>query len=401
MNILVAQSGGPTAAINATIAGVIEEAQNYKKIKNVYGALNGIEGVINKNLVSFDEIDIELLFKTPSSALGSCRYKLPTDLDNEIYPKIISYLKEKDIRCFIYVGGNDSMDTVLKLSNYCKKNKIEDISIIGAPKTIDNDLMGTDHCPGFGSAAKYVATTFLELEKDCSVYNQPSLTLVEVMGRNSGWLIAASALSKLNGGEGPSLIYLCEEPFKEDRFLEDVGEKLTEGKPVLVALSEGLKDLTGKYIGGSESEKTDNFGHVNSAGAGKYLENLVKKEMDVKVRSIELNIMQRCSGHITSKRDLDESKMLGQEALKLALENKSGRMVGLKRLTNIPYQVEVINTSIQEIANLEKKVPLKWISSSKNYVEKELINYIKPLIEGEVEVDYENGIPKYFSLKKY
>lgn len=398
MNILVAQSGGPTAAINATVAGVIEEAKNYDNIKNIYGALNGIEGVINKNLVSFTDVDTELLFKTPSSALGSCRYKLPEDLTNEIYPRIISYLKEKNIGCFIYVGGNDSMDTVLKLSNYCKKNNIKDINVVGAPKTIDNDLMGTDHCPGFGSAAKYVATTFLELEKDCSVYNQPSLTLVEVMGRNSGWLTASSALSKLNGGEGPSLIYLCEEFFQEDRFLEDVKEKLSDGRSVLVALSEGLKDESGKYIGGSESGKADNFGHTNTAGVGKYLENLVKNKMDVKVRSIELNIMQRCSGHITSKRDLEESRMLGQEALKLGLENKSGRMVGLKRLTNTPYEIEVISTPIDRIANLEKKVPLDWISNSKNYVEKELMDYIKPLIEGEVKVDYENGIPKYFNL---
>lgn len=398
MNILVAQSGGPTAAINATVAGVIEEAKNYNNIKKIYGALNGIEGVINKNLVIFTDVDTELLFKTPSSALGSCRYKLPEDLSDEIYPEIISYLKEKEIRCFVYVGGNDSMDTVLKLSNYCKKNNIEDISVVGAPKTIDNDLMGTDHCPGFGSAAKYVATTFLELEKDCSVYNQPSLTLVEVMGRNSGWLTAASALSKLNGGEGPALIYLCEELFHEKRFLEDVKGKLAEGRPLLVALSEGLKNKKGEYIGGSESEKADNFGHTNTAGVGKYLENLVKSKMDVKVRSIELNIMQRCSGHLTSKRDLDESKMLGQEALKLGLENESGRMVGLKRLTNTPYEIEVINTPIDKIANLEKKVPLEWISNSKNYIEKELVDYIKPLIEGEVRVDYENGIPKYFSL---
>lgn len=398
MNILVAQSGGPTAAINATIAGAIEEARNNNSINNIYGALNGIEGVINKNLVDFNGADTKLLFKTPAAALGSCRYKLPEDLTDEVYSKIISYLKKMNIVCFIYVGGNDSMDTVFKLSNYCKINNIEGISVIGAPKTIDNDLMGTDHCPGFGSAAKYVATTFLELEKDCSVYNKLSVTLVEVMGRNSGWLTASSALSTVNGGQGPALIYLCEELFCEEKFLDDVKGKLSAGKPILIALSEGLKNKNGEYIGGSESGKIDNFGHASTAGVGKHLENLVARKLDVKVRSVELNLMQRCSGHITSKRDLDESKMLGQEALRLGLENKSGKMVGLNRITNTPYKIEVINTDIEKIANLEKKVPSEWISDSKNYIEKELIEYIKPLIEGEVQIDYKNGIPKYFSL---
>ena len=283
--LLVAQSGGPTAAINATVVGIMLEAKNNNKISEVLGARNGILGVLNEEFFSLSEKvhseeQIALLLQTPAAALGSCRYKLGHWDDNaEEFEHILQNLKKHDIQYFIYVGGNDSMDTVEQLSSYCKSRGEDHICIIGAPKTIDNDLMGTDHCPGFGSAAKYIATTFSEIRRDCSVYNTKAVTIVEVMGRNAGWLTAASALSRVEGNEGPDLIYLCEVPFKEFSFIEKIKELLLEKDAILIAISEGMRNEEGQYLSASsKAEEVDAFGHSQVAGAANILEKLVKKE---------------------------------------------------------------------------------------------------------------------------
>lgn len=404
MNIMVAQSGGPTPAINATVVGILELAGKLANIDKVFGALNGIEGVVHDNVIDLGErlandAQLQKLFYTPASALGACRHRLPEDVANDpIYPLIIENLMAKEVELFIYIGGNDSMDTVKKLSQYCVLKGIDSLRFIGAPKTIDNDLEGTDHCPGFGSAAKYIATTFAELEKDCTVYNQPSVTIVEVMGRNTGWLTACSALSRLNGGRGPDLIYLCELPFDQEKFLKDLNQLLTEGRPIIVAVSEGVKNANGDYISVIEGNKLDAFGHQFISGSGKYLENLVRNQMGVKVRSIELNLMQRCSGHISSKTDLEESRQIGQYALQVGLKGDTGKMVGIQRLSSHPYQIKFVASDIAQIANAEKKVPITWIMPDKSDVTFEMINYLKPLIAGETALKYRNGIPDYISL---
>lgn len=404
-NILVAQSGGPTSAINATVAGIVEMAKISGNIDKIYGAKNGILGVIEENFIELNEKlkdtrDINLLYKTPSAALGSCRFKLQNISEHEEqYKNVIEVLRKYSISYFIYIGGNDSMDTVARLNDYCSMKNINGINIIGAPKTIDNDLVETDHCPGFGSAAKYIATTFSELEKDCSVYNTSSVIIVEVMGRNAGWLTASSALARVNGGKGPNLIYLCERDFSVTEFITDVKEELANNNSVIVAISEGIKSSKGKYISeGVQSGKKDAFGHSYIAGAGKVLEEIVRKEIGCKVRSIELNLMQRCAGHIGSKIDLDESRVLGMKAFQCANEGNTGKMVAIKRISSDPYKIEFVTIDINKVANLEKKVPLEWINSKGNDINEEMIKYLKPLIQGEVSISYKNGIPEYMSL---
>lgn len=404
-NLLIAQSGGPTSAINATLAGAISFAYTSKKINKVLGAINGIEGVLNENFVEINKKirncnDFEILSQTPAAALGSCRYKLgKIDEQEKEYKKIIDIFYKNNIGYFIYIGGNDSMDTVNKLSDYCKKNNIEDIKIIGVPKTIDNDLAMIDHCPGFGSAAKYIATTIAELERDCSVYNKKSVTIVEIMGRNAGWLTASSAMAKIAGGKGPSLIYLCESTFDEKQFIIDVKEKLQYENNILVAVSEGIKNKNGIMISKSvQSGVKDVFGHEYIAGVGRVLEQLVRKEIGCKVRSVELNIMQRCSSHITSATDIEESKLLGMKACQCAIEGDSGVMVTLLRKANEPYEIEVSSVPVSLVANIEKKVPKSWISKKDNNVTQEMIEYLLPLIQGENTNILENGIPKHIYL---
>ncbi|MDF2820945.1 MAG: hypothetical protein K0R15_1386 [Clostridiales bacterium] len=401
-NILVAQSGGPTVAINATLAGVIQAAQTNSMIDNIYGAINGIQGVLEEKFIDLkkyikDTNDLELLGQTPSSALGSCRFILKSwKEDEEQYKKFIDIARKYDISYFIYIGGNDSMDTVHKLSEYCKENGIDDIKIIGAPKTIDNDLVGTDHCPGFGSAAKYIATTFAELERDISVYQIPAVTIVEVMGRNAGWLTAASALSRVNGGTGPALIYLCETNFDTEQFIEDVKEKLLDKNGILIAISEGLKDSYGNYISDIlQSDAVDAFGHKNISGTGKVLESIVRNRIGCKVRSIELNLMQRCASHIASATDINEAKMLGMKALQRAMEGISGEMASIIRTNSNPYTVVYSSLPVGEVANHEKKIPSYLISENGNDVTKEMLQYLIPLVQGEVNTLYENGIPKH------
>jgi 6-phosphofructokinase 1 len=383
---------------------VLQGVRASGKVDKVFGARNGIEGAINDCLLDLNALlqdtqAMETLTFTPSSALGTCRYKMADwKKDEEPYKKIIETFYKYEIKYFIYIGGNDSMDTVNKLSDYCKINH-HDFIIMGAPKTIDNDLNMTDHSPGYGSAAKYIATTIAELERDISAYNIPAVTIVEVMGRNAGWLTAASALARLNGGAGPDLIYLCEKEFVIERFIEDVKDKLAKKSGILVAISEGIKENNGAYVSDRiSSGEVDTFGHKYIAGAARTLEQLIRSRIGCKVRAVELNLMQRAAAHIASETDIEESKLLGQKAFICALEGETGRMSAIRRLNNNPYQVEVISVPVSEVANHEKTVPLDFITPNGHDITEELMNYMKPLIEGEVNIRYENGIPKQLRL---
>ena len=393
-NLLVAQSGGPTAAINATLAGVVSEALKHDEIENIYGAVNGIEGVFYDKIIKLNDIDLELLSQTPSAYLGSCRYKLPDlEKNEEKYVLIANYLIEHDIRYFLYIGGNDSMDTVNKLSQYFKNNNI-DIMVIGVPKTIDNDLDITDHTPGFGSAAKYIATTVSEISHDSQVYCLDSVTIIEIMGRNAGWLTAAAALARNEKENSPHLIYLPESVFSLSKFVSDIKNLFDKGiRNVIVAVSEGIRDENGNFICEINGNNgVDVFGHNMLSGAGKFLENYVKQNLGCKVRSVELNVSQRCAGHLMSKTDIEESKQIGAKGVISALEGKSGMMMTFKRVSTNPYIIEIENADISSIANVEKKIDDSWIKNG-NDVTAELIEYLKPLILGEVDIKYKNGIP--------
>lgn len=394
-NILVGQSGGPTAAINATLAGVIDAGIKNRNIGTVYGTLNGIKGVISNNLINLserfaDEDAISILKQTPSAYLGSCRYKL--EKDSKEIEKIINVLKENNIGFFFYIGGNDSMDTVLKLKEPCAKNGI---SVIGIPKTIDNDLALTDHCPGFGSAAKYIAVAVSEIICDAKCYSIESVTIIEIMGRNAGWLTASSALAGVNGlQQSPDLIYVPEVPFDVQKFLADVKQKVIEKKNIVVAVSEGIRSKDGKYIAEqNELFKEDLFGHSQLGGAGKVLEELVKKTYGIKVRSIELNTPQRCAAHLASKVDIDESFRIGKAALDAAFDGENGKMMIYKRISSNPYKISFDTIDIEKTANFEKKLPAEFIAESGSYVTDEFIEYAYPLIQGEPNIVYKNGIP--------
>ena len=406
-NLLVAQSGGPTSAINATLAGVIAEAQKSDEIDRVFGACYGIQGVLEEKFVDLDEkVDtkekIDLLSRTPAAALGSCRFKLDDpNKDDTQFSHIVDIFHKHEIGYFVYIGGNDSMDTVYKLSVYCEQNGIDDIKVIGGPKTIDNDLCGIDHCPGFGSAAKYIATVFAELEQEINVYETKSVIIVEMMGRNAGWLTAAAALAEKKNGKTPYLIYLEEKTFSMDKFIDDVKKQLDAHDTVLVAVSEGVHDENGVYIceNLSSDSETDVFGHTMLSGTGRVLEEEVKNKIGCKVRSIELNLLQRCASHVMSQTDIDESFNLGKNAVKIALSGDSGKMSSLKRKDSDQYEVEYYAVDISNVANLEKKVPVEWINETGNGVTQEMIGYLTPLVQGELSCVYENGVPNYLVLK--
>ena len=405
-NLLVAQSGGPTAAINATLAGVIGQAMKEEQIDQVYGACYGIQGVLEQKFVNLTEkVDteekLEKLKRTPAAALGSCRFKL-NDIkeDDSQYQEIVDILHKMNIGYFVYIGGNDSMYTVAKLSAYCKEKVVEVIKVIGGPKTIDNDLCGIDHCPGFGSAAKYISTVFCELEQEITVYEPKNVIIVEMMGRHAGWLTAAAALAEGKNGNVPYLVYLEETPFSLDRFIDDVKEKLASTNAVLVAVSEGVHDTEGRFLCEQEgSRELDVFGHTKLSGTGKILEEAVRAKIGCKVRSIELNLLQRCAGHILSKTDIEESGNLGANAVKLAVAGQSGLMSSLTRVSDAPYTVEYSGVDIREVANKEKKIPVEWINEAGNGVKEELITYLTPLVQGEVSSIYEDGMPSYIVLK--
>lgn len=406
-NAVVGQSGGPTAAINATLAGVIEGTQIAKKegiIETLYGMRNGIEGFLNENLVNLTErfskeSDIETLKLTPAAVLGSCRKKMKSPEDDyDTYKRLIEIFKKYDIRYFFYIGGNDSMDTVLKLSRFAASQDY-DMRVIGVPKTVDNDLMVTDHTPGFGSAAKYVAVTMKEILRDVSVYTTKAVTIVEIMGRDSGWLTAASGLTKLSGGVSADLIYLPEHPFDPDEFLTSIIEVQKKHPAVLVAISEGIKFTDGRYVGeGLGGRKIDAFGHVALSGAGKVLEGLVKEKLGCKVRSIELNLPQRCASHLASKTDITESAGVGRAAVRAATDGKTGVMMTINRIDGDSYSVYYDSADISGIANGVKLVPAEFITPDGHGVTDECVNYLAPLILGEVMPEYENGIPKHIVI---
>ncbi len=401
-HMLIAQSGGPSAAINATVAGVVERCLSSAQVDRIYGARNGIKGVLAGNFIDLSEAlaspeKLDLLCHTPAAALGSCRLKLNNAEDTQL-KAIVDSLLARDIAYFVYIGGNDSMDTVYKLSDYIARNHIEGLSVMGAPKTIDNDLPITDHCPGFGSAAKYIASTFSEIVRDCEVYDIPAVTIVEVMGRNAGWLTAAAALSRENGGTGPQLIYLCERAFDTEQFLKDVKACLARRNAVVVAVSEGVKNPDGSYLSESKGRGVDVFGHAALSGTAKVLEGLVKERIGCKVRAIELNLMQRCAAHLASATDLNESRMLGMTAADRAINGVSGQMAVVVRSSDCPYRVQYSTVDIAKVANLEKKVPDSWITADGHDVTEEMLSYLRPLILGEVSVPMENGVPVHLNL---
>lgn len=398
---IIGQSGGPTVVINATLAGVIQGAlkADYEKI---YGMINGVDGLLDEKMVDLssfkDQKNLFKLIHTPAMYLGSCRYKI-FEKDQSIKQRIITILNKYEITDFFYIGGNDSMDTVMKLDDYAKSINSE-IQFIGIPKTIDNDLMGTDHTPGFGSAAKYVASSILEVVHDSLIYQLQSVTIIEIMGRNAGWLTAAAALARNEYNEAPDLIYLPEVVFDKEKFLEDIREVFKRKRCVVIAVSEGIKDKDGHFLDDdSKYAKKDAFGHVLHSGTGKMLESLVFKEFQCKVRSIELNVLQRCAMHIGSKTDLNESFVVGQKAIETALTGKSGQVMGFKRISNTPYEIDYISTDVRKVANLEQKIPTAWINEAGNDITQELYDYLYPLIQGEVHINYLNGIPAYYSCK--
>ncbi len=398
-NCMIGQSGGPTAAINASLAGVIAQAKE-SGFEHIYGLKNGIKGLLEDTyfeLKDFDEQKLTQLKHTPAMYLGSCRYKLPEASHDVLpYQKIFGMLQGLNITDFFYIGGNDSMDTVMKLSAYAKEHNYP-INIIGIPKTIDNDLMGTDHTPGFGSAAKYVATSLLEIIHDSHIYKVKSVTIVEIMGRNAGWLTAASALARNGNQTAPDYIYLPEVTFDKTSFLNDIEKLFATKNNIIVAVSEGIRTADGKFLDEDDSASaTDVFGHAIHSGTGKILENLVKDHFGCKVRSIELNVLQRCAMHLASQTDIEEAFMIGKEAVKASLNGLTEKMMVYKR--EEPYHISVDALNVKDIANLEKKIPLEWINEQHNDIKQELYDYLYPLIQGEVALEYKNGIPCYLDI---
>jgi len=401
---IIGQSGGPTSVINASALGCIETALAEECITKVYGAANGIKGVLEGRLYDLtleEPEELHLLKHTPSSALGSCRYKLAKAEDNDKdYKKILEVFKKYDVRYFFYNGGNDSMDTCNKISKFLLANHYE-CRVMGIPKTIDNDLDLTDHCPGFGSAAKYVATTCMEVYKDAAVYGEGSVTVIEVMGRNAGWLTAASALATEQGA-GPELIYLPEIAFDMEKFIADIKGVLAGKKDVMVAVSEGIKDKDGVYISSYFADKEkdkDAFGHIRMGGLAANLAGYAGERVDARVRGIELSLLQRCAAHIASGNDVEESYMAGKEAVNAAVSGITDKMVGFERTSQNPYQCKTILVDLDKVANREKKIPMEWINENHNGLLQPLIDYVAPLIQGEMHAPKENGLPRHAKLK--
>lgn len=401
-NCFVAQSGGPTAAINASLAGVIKGVLEHPDFNRIYGSLNGITGILEERYLDLTETfqkdeALNLLKQTPAMYLGSCRFKLPKpEEDSAPYEFIFQQFEKLNIGAFFYIGGNDSMDTVDKLSSYAASID-SNIRVIGIPKTIDNDLCITDHTPGFGSAAKYVASSILEVAHDTLIYRMKSVTIVEIMGRDAGWLTAASALARNEYSSAPHLIYLPEFPFDTETFLSDVSNLLNKRNNVVIAVSEGIRDKNGNYISAS-SGTVDNFGHSQLSGAGKTLEYLIQDRLRVKVRSIEINILQRCGAHIASLTDLNEAFEAGHFGVTLAANGETSKMVTISRTSDTPYTVSYCSAPVSAIANGVKAVPAEFISPSGNDVTPDMISYLRPLIHGEPDLTFKDGLPVYLPV---
>ena len=405
-NVMIGQSGGPTAVINASLVGVFKTAKD-EGCKTVYGMRNGIEGLLEERYVDVsdyvkNDLDIELLKRTPSSFLGTCRYKLPgAEQAPELYEKIFEILKRLGVKYFFYIGGNDSMDTVMQLSAYALKIG-SDVRFMGIPKTIDNDLFCTDHTPGFGSAAKYIAGTMKEIIRDATSYSSDSVTVVEIMGRNAGWLTAASSLARTEDCDGPDLIYLPEVVFDRNRFLEKIKKLKEKKKTVVVAISEGIKTADGKYVCEANKNTTvvDAFGHKLLGGTALYLSDFLTDELGIKCRGIVLSSLQRCASHLVSRRDITEAFMAGADAVLAALKGETGKMIVFKRISNNPYSIVTESVDIREIANKEKRVPIEWITEDGTYVTAEFDAYARPLIIGELSPFMVAGLPRHLFIDK-
>lgn len=403
---ILGQSGGPTSVINASAAGVFLEALNQENITRVYGAAHGIKGILNEEFYDINVEDVkelELLKTTPSSMIGSVRHKLkPLEKDDSEYQRLLEVFKKYNIRYFFYNGGNDSMDTCNKVSKFFKDSGYE-CYCMGVPKTIDNDLWATDHCPGYASAAKYVATSFMELYYDATVYDTPMVAVVEVMGRNAGWLTAASALASYKGA-GPNLIYLPEVAFDMDKFIKDAKAVYEKNKgKVLIAVSEGVKTKEGIYVAelGAKNLAKDSFGHSQLGGTAQVLANVLKEELGVKVRPIEFSLLQRCAQHLASKIDVEEAFNAGKEAVKAAVSGTTDMMIGFKRhMENGNYKCEYVQIPLTEVANTEKKIPNEWIINNGTGLSQEYIDYALPLIQGDEKAPLEDGLPRFAKLKK-
>ena len=396
------QSGGPSSVINASAYGVIKTALESAYITKVYGANHGIKGVLEDRLLVMDEEDpkeLERLLYTPSSALGSCRYKIADpDVDDTDYKRILEIFQKYDVRYFFYNGGNDSMDTCNKISKYMAKVGY-DCRVIGVPKTIDNDLFGTDHCPGFASAAKYIATSIMEVYRDCHVYDTGMITIIECMGRHAGWLTAAAELANLSG-EGPDFVYVPEVDFDMDQFLADVTARYEQNKNCMVAVSEGIHYADGSFVSEAKTSATDGFGHAQLGGLAAHLAAVVKEKTGAKVRGIELSLLQRCAAHCASGTDIQESFASGKAAVEAALAGETDKMVGFVCTRENGYHCETKLFELSKVANFEQKLPLEWINDAHNGVTKEFVDYCLPLIQGETPMVKENGLPRFCHLKK-
>ena len=402
-NALLGQSGGPTSVINASAAGVFIEALNQENITGVFGAVHGIKGILDEDFIDITKEDLDELKRlknTPSSSIGSVRYKLkdPKKDDSE-YRRLLEVFRKYNIRYFFYNGGNDSMDTCNKISKFFKKEGF-DCNVMGVPKTIDNDLNVTDHSPGYGSAAKYVATTFMELFHDATVYDQPMITVVEVMGRNAGWLTAAASLAQYKG-QGPDLVYLPEKTFDPEVFFSDVDKVLKQKGKVIVAVSEGIKTKEGKYVPELYQElKKDAFGHAQLGGTAQALVSELGNRFNVKLRAIEFSLMQRSAAHLASKVDVTEAYNAGRKAVQAAVSGVTDKMIGFKRVSSNPYKIKYVRIPLQKAANEEQKVPLHWIKEDNTGLTQEYIDYALPLIQGDEKAKLEDGLPRFAKLKK-
>lgn len=400
---VIGQSGGPTSVINSSVLGALEAALDNPSITRVFGMAHGIKGLLNDDLYDIDKEDrdeLALLRYTPSSALGSCRYKLADpDVDDTDYKRILEIFKKYDIRYFFYNGGNDSMDTCNKVSKYMMKSGYE-CRVMGIPKTIDNDLFGTDHCPGFASAAKYIATSCMEIYQDARVYDTGMVCIVEIMGRHAGWLAGAAGLATAMGA-GPDLVYLPETDFDMKKFLADVKRIYDEKGNCLVAVSEGIHYADGSFVSEAKTSATDGFGHAQLGGLASMLADTVKNELGCKVRGIELSLLQRCAAHCASKTDVDESYMSGKAAVENAVVGKTDYMPGFKCTRDENgYKCEIELLPLSEVANTEKKVPREWINEEGNGVTQEFVDYALPLINGENVGPKVSGLPRFANLKK-
>lgn len=402
-NVIVGQSGGPTSVINSSLAGVFKTARD-RGAGKIYGMKNGIQGFLNDRYVNLSDhietdLHIELLKRTPSAYLGSCRFKLPEiEEDEAIYSKIFQKLNNLEIKHFYYIGGNDSMDTIKKLSQYGEITG-SDIRFMGVPKTIDNDLAETDHTPGYGSAAKFIATAMKEIIRDASVYGNDNIHIVEIMGRNAGWLTASSALSKGEDCVGPDLIYLPETAFDLDKFLEKIEKLKKEKKSIVVAVSEGIKLKDGRYVCeliSSQAQFKDSFGHIALGGTAQFLANSITEKFGCKTRAIDLSILQRCSSHMVSRVDITEAFVAGGHAVEASFRGETAKMIIFNRVTNNPYQCTTMPFDINKIANIEKKVPLEWITNDSTYISPEFLSYARPLIQAELSPIMVDGLPSHF-----